>query len=82
MIAKKGKNMDDDEVVAHSHHVKDKWNDGADDNQGVHQVPNVTQIGTRVGNDSQVDDLKYVTNHVWVEQLSRLPITDIIRKFD
>ena len=41
----------------YSHHIKDKGNDGADDNKSVHQVPYVSEIGTRMGNHTQINDL-------------------------
>ena len=44
-------------IQVYSHHIKDKGNDGADDNKSVHQVPYVAEIGTRMGNHTQINDL-------------------------
>ena len=41
----------------YSHHVKDKGNDGAYDNERIHQVPDITQIRSGMRDNAQIDDL-------------------------
>lgn len=41
----------------HSRHFENKGETGANDHQGIHQVPNVAQVRARVGDHAQVDDL-------------------------
>ena len=41
----------------YSHHIKDKGNDGANDNERIHQVPDITQIRSGMRDNAQIDDL-------------------------
>ena len=40
-----------------SRHVEDERNDGANDDERVHHVPNVSQIGARMSNHAKINHL-------------------------
>jgi len=45
-----------------SRHVKDEGDEGTDHNQCVHEVPNVSQIGSGMSDDAQINHLTVTQN--------------------